>query len=344
MRASRSRSALRRARLLVRAQRVVKRADPSTSLVRRLHAFHGRAHTVSTAEGYCAPPPLRPSSSAASPAHGGHRGEHGDASIPQARHPQLAELAQDRARPHKAAGARPRRFSLSVFTGFAPAWPPSGFGEPRFPRARGCRPRHPARRAPLRPSQIRAADASCPAERATQRRTSWRTKDSISAARWLVTAAIAASGGMRRRMAQAGAAVCIWGTHEEQERRGPQAAGEPRRQGPGAPVRRQRRGRGWTAASPKRSKRRRVDAFFANAGVSGRAARPAASLKCPRPNGGVWMSGEPSTALFQPARGGAAHGRKSAAAARSSSTASLAPAWRGAPASTTPPPRARSWR
>jgi len=49
-------------------------------------------------------------------------GKHGDGFNTQARHPQLAQLAQIARDEHKAAGRDPARFSLSVFAGLAPAW------------------------------------------------------------------------------------------------------------------------------------------------------------------------------------------------------------------------------
>src|SRR5437667_165288 len=47
--------------------------------------------------------------------------------------------------------ARPRALQPERLHWLRARLAPIGFGEPRFPRARGCRPRHPARRAPLRP-------------------------------------------------------------------------------------------------------------------------------------------------------------------------------------------------
>ena len=49
-------------------------------------------------------------------------GRHGDGFNTQARHPQLEELARIARAEHKASGRDPARFSLSVFTGLAPAW------------------------------------------------------------------------------------------------------------------------------------------------------------------------------------------------------------------------------
>jgi alkanesulfonate monooxygenase SsuD/methylene tetrahydromethanopterin reductase-like flavin-dependent oxidoreductase (luciferase family) len=49
-------------------------------------------------------------------------GKYGDGFNTQARHPQLAQLADIARSEHKAAGRDPARFSLSVFAGLAPAW------------------------------------------------------------------------------------------------------------------------------------------------------------------------------------------------------------------------------
>jgi alkanesulfonate monooxygenase SsuD/methylene tetrahydromethanopterin reductase-like flavin-dependent oxidoreductase (luciferase family) len=49
-------------------------------------------------------------------------GTHGDGFNTQARHPQLADLARIARDAHAASGRDPARFSLSVFTGLAPAW------------------------------------------------------------------------------------------------------------------------------------------------------------------------------------------------------------------------------
>ena len=108
----------------VRAQRVAEAAQ----VLRRLWSgdrasFTGAHYRLDKAEGYLRADPAPPIVIGGfGPRMAAIAGKHGDGFNTQARHPQLAQLADIARREHKAAGRDPARFSLSVFTGWAPAW------------------------------------------------------------------------------------------------------------------------------------------------------------------------------------------------------------------------------
>jgi len=108
----------------VRAQRVAEAAQ----ILRRLWSgdrasFTGAHYRLDKPEGYLrADPAPAIVIGGFGPRMAAIAGKHGDGFNTQARHPQLAELAQIARSEHKAAGRDSARFSLSVFAGFAPAW------------------------------------------------------------------------------------------------------------------------------------------------------------------------------------------------------------------------------
>ena len=108
----------------VRAERVAEAAQ----VLRRLwsgdaSSFAGTHYRLDRPAGYLrADPPPPIVIGGFGPRMAAIAGTHGDGFNTQARHPQLAELAQTARDAHKAAGRDPARFSLTVFTGFAPAW------------------------------------------------------------------------------------------------------------------------------------------------------------------------------------------------------------------------------
>jgi len=108
----------------VRAQRVAEAAQ----VLRRLWSgdrasFNGTHYRLDRPEGYLRPEPAPPIVIGGfGPRMAAIAGKHGDGFNTQARHPQLAQLADIARNEHKAAGGDPARFSLSVFAGLAPAW------------------------------------------------------------------------------------------------------------------------------------------------------------------------------------------------------------------------------
>lgn len=108
----------------VRAQRVADAAQ----ILRRLWAgdrssFTGSHYRLDKPEGYLRADPAPPIVIGGfGPRMAAIAGKHGDGFNTQARHPQLAQLAEIARTENKAAGRDPARFSLSVFAGFAPAW------------------------------------------------------------------------------------------------------------------------------------------------------------------------------------------------------------------------------
>jgi alkanesulfonate monooxygenase SsuD/methylene tetrahydromethanopterin reductase-like flavin-dependent oxidoreductase (luciferase family) len=108
----------------VRAQRVVEAAQ----ILRRLWSgdrasFTGAHYRLDRPEGYLRANPAPPIVIGGfGPRMASIAGKHGDGFNTQARHPQLAALAQTALDAHKASGRDPARFSLSVFAGLAPTW------------------------------------------------------------------------------------------------------------------------------------------------------------------------------------------------------------------------------
>jgi alkanesulfonate monooxygenase SsuD/methylene tetrahydromethanopterin reductase-like flavin-dependent oxidoreductase (luciferase family) len=108
----------------VRAQRVAEAAQ----VLRRLwsgdrSSFAGTHYRLDRPEGYLRPDPAPPIVIGGfGPRMAAISGKHGDGFNTQARHPQLAQLADIARNEHKAAGRDPARFGLSVFAGLAPAW------------------------------------------------------------------------------------------------------------------------------------------------------------------------------------------------------------------------------
>jgi alkanesulfonate monooxygenase SsuD/methylene tetrahydromethanopterin reductase-like flavin-dependent oxidoreductase (luciferase family) len=108
----------------VRAQRVAEAAQ----ILRRLWSgdrasFTGAHYRLDKPEGYLRADPAPPIVIGGfGPRMAAIAGKHGDGFNTQARHPQLAQLAQIARGEHQAAGRDPARFSLSVFAGWAPAW------------------------------------------------------------------------------------------------------------------------------------------------------------------------------------------------------------------------------